>query len=199
MTEQVSGLLLVHPDNEFQAFITDLVRAIGVPFDITVSTTAQQALQHVHTHACDVLMVHESAAPDGWEKIATDARSLMPRVATVVVSSGVSTSLLHALAAHPGWTDVIEVPVDGSEARTAILAAATAARDRHKPIGRQSVTEVAEFLALEGRSGVVRARWALGAGTLTFEMGRFVHASIGRLSGLEAIRTMLSLGDGIFL
>lgn len=199
MAIQRAKLLLACDDPSTSASLQDSLAQIAPEGDVVVCTRASYVLVRVEAETPSALILCEALGSEPWSAVAAQVHERCPRLFGVLALNPNPTGPQQLTSTVPNWLDMVSLPADRSELRSAVmLAIAQSAGRKGLEYTDQSVLEMLELAAIDGLTTVLRARLAGGTGTLTFEMGRLLHASTGRAFGPQAVRALMGMGRGGF-
>ena len=190
-------LLVVDDEAQLVRNIAEYLRSFADEFDVSTAGTGEEGVDAVAASGPEVLLTDvRLPGIDGLE-VVRRALATKPDL-KVVVMTAFGSSELRDIALREGAIRFVEKPVDLEELRALLLDIAGAGQGWSGQVGGLDIFDVAQLLALSGKSKVVRVRRGKEQGALAFEHGTLAHASTPEVSGEEAFYRMAAWEGGTF-
>jgi len=191
------NLLIVDDETELVKNIAGYLTSYPGEFKVLTAHSAEQgeqllAREEVHILLTDVRL----PGKDGIELVRR-ALKLRPTLRVVVMTAFPSPEI-HKAALEAGALRYAEKPLDLEELRELLLATAAEERGWSGSVGGLEIFDIAQLLALTGKSKTIRVSCGQDRGVLVFESGQLVHASTSTLEGCEAFFVMAGWAEASF-
>lgn len=182
-------LLIVDDETELVKNIAGYLNSFPGEFEVMPAGSAEEAENVLKGQEVDLLLTDvRLPGLDGIELVRR-ALQLHPGL-PVVVMTAFSSQEVRQLAMEVGALRYVEKPLDLEELRHLLLEAATRGKGWSGRVGGLEIFDLAQLLALTGKSKAIRISCGREKGVLVFEQGQLVHASTGSLQGCEAFFAM---------
>lgn len=188
----MSAVLIVDDDATLRDALSREVRTWG--FDVFTESSAESALELLRQRSIDVLLTDlRMGGLDGIDLIRA-ARSASPRTQTLLMSA-FATARDHQLATEHGTIRVLCKPFTPLQLRRSLREALDSREGFRGMVHGLSLLDMLQLFHLSRRS----VSLTLGGnppGRVHFEGGELIHASLGKLSGYDALLHLLQNDSG---
>jgi CheY-like chemotaxis protein len=193
----MARVLIVDDEVTLVANIAAFLNSYPDEFEVVTALSGEDGLAALLAGSFDVL-VSDVRLPgiDGIELVRR-ALAIRPELRVVVMTAYGSTEL-HEVALREGALRFVEKPIDLGELRLLLHQLVDGAQGWSGMVGDLDLFDVAQLLAMSGRTKVVRVSCGAKLGVLGFKGGRLVHASAGDLAGEDAFYAMAVWEGGSF-
>lgn len=193
----MARLLIVDDEVELTRNIASYLASFPGEFEATTVSSAEAAEAALAVEPVDLLLT--DVRLPGLDGIELVRRALAQQPGLrVVVMTAFGSADMRSVALQAGAIRFVDKPLDLEELRHLLHEIHSGAAGWSGLVGGLEIFDLAQLLALSGKSKAIRATWGKERGVLVFEHGQVVHASTTSLEGEQAFFDMAGWEGGNF-
>lgn len=194
----MATLLIVDDETELVKNITRFLDLHPGEFEIVTASSAEDAEEILKDREINILLTDVRLPKRDGIELVRRAVTLRPDI-QVVVMTAFSSPEVRRMALQEGALRFVEKPLDLEELRQILLETKAGQAGWSGMVGGLEIFDVAQLLALSGKSKAIRVAHGREEGVLVFDCGKLVHASTAALQGSEAFFAMAGWEAGSFV
>lgn len=193
----MAKILIVDDEKRLVSNIAAYLASYPGELEVTTALSGEEALSCLAAKDFDVLLTDVRLPGIDGIELVRQALGAWPEL-RVVVMTAYGSAEVRDVALREGAVRFIEKPLDLEELRALLKRVLSGSQGWSGMVGDLDLFDIAQLLAMSGRSRLVRVSCGDQRGILGFRGGKLVHASTGTLAGEEAFYAMAVWEGGKF-